>query len=86
MWWLAPSLYNKKGIGSNLPNSWGIYCGVFPVWVLPQSKDMNARLIGDSKLPVGENVSMSVQDVPHLLPCDSQYSLQNKCDLGEENV
>lgn len=33
-----------------------------------------------------KNVSMSVQDVPHLLPCDSRYSLQNKCDLGEENV
>lgn len=43
---------------------------------LPQTKNMQVRLIGDSKLPIGVNVSVNgcvidwrpVQGVPHLSP------------------
>ncbi len=45
---------------------WNLYVLPVTVWVpsgnasvLPQSKDMQATLTGDSKLPVGVNVSMN---------------------------
>ncbi len=63
--------------GSGFKPTWSLHVLPVPVWVfsgysgfLPQSKDMQVRLIGDSKLPVGVIVSMSGLSVSICQPCD----------------
>ncbi len=69
MQWLALLPHSKRVLSLNPPANWGpsvwsLHVLLMPTWVfsgysgfLPQSKHMQVRLIGDSKLPIGVSVS-----------------------------
>ena len=100
VWWLAPSPHSKRVAGS-IPGVGALLCGVcmfspcqrgFPPGAPASSHSpKTCRLIGDSKLPVGVNVSVNgclslcvspvivwrpVQGVPRLSPSVSWDRLQ----------
>ncbi len=104
--WLALSPHSKKVVGSNpgCPglSVWSLHVLPVSAWVLsgcsgflPPSKDMQARLIGVSKLSLGVNVSVRgclsmcgpamdwrpVQGVPRLSPYASWDRLQPPATL-----
>ncbi len=98
----AKGFWGTNPLASWGPSVWSLHVLLVPAWVfsmysgfLPQSKDMQVRLIGNYKLPVGVNVSVSgclslyvgpvtdwrpVQGVPRCSPNASWDWLQHPCD------